>query len=57
MGKKFSVNEILEKLRWYHGEFFESEMLTDDFVEMLEKENKSKKIKQIKKVVKHENNK
>lgn len=42
MKKEFSVIEILEKLKWYHGESFTTDLLNDDFVMRLEKENKDR---------------
>ena len=38
MKKKYSATEILEKLKWYHGESFTTEILKDEFIKMLEKE-------------------
>lgn len=39
MEKEISANKILEKLKWYHGDKFTTDLLKDDFLEMLKKEN------------------
>ena len=38
MKKKYTATEILEKLMWYHGEDFTTDILKDEFLETLKKE-------------------
>lgn len=44
MEKEISAKEILEKLRWYHGEAFTLNMLNEDFLKDLESEQKGNEL-------------
>ncbi len=35
MKRKATPQEIMEKLKWYHGEEFTKDLLNDDFLEFL----------------------
>lgn len=37
--KEMSKKEILEKLKWYHGEAFDPDILKDEFIEQLHEED------------------
>lgn len=41
MKKELTASQILEKLMWYHGRDFNTNILNDDFLKDLEKEKKN----------------
>lgn len=41
MKKELSANEILERLKWYHGKSFSPEILKEEFKQMLENDKKT----------------
>ena len=45
MKRKTTPQEIIKKLKWYHGEEFSNELLNDDFLEFLRGEEKDESLK------------
>ena len=45
MKRKATPQEIMERLKWYHGEEFTNDLLNDDFLEFLGGEEKDESLK------------